>query len=320
MLHYHSNIYTKIRSLILKQSNISNKKDRIVKVGNFDLLMPADHTLEVFKKSYKRYDLPLEELAEVLATKYPQLSSIDIGANVGASAVSIYNKTGGKVLCIEGDLQSLPYLQHNLKFLNGAGILAECFIGRSNAFIDVKNVQRPTSGSGSFTAALTSSKTAHPVESLTSVLKKLPLFLSTKLLKIDTDGFDFEIICDSLELLATMRPVLFFEFAPDYLSQNTIYTPISTMKELTKVAYKAFVVFDNFGNFLLSTKQWESFIDLTFYLKRNTKSDNRIFYYDVCAFHEEDLDLFTKFVHLQHTLTLNKTEIAQFEMVEKLLI
>lgn len=91
------------------------------------------------------------------------------------------------------------------------------------------------------------------------------------------------------------------------------------MKALAQNGYTGFVVFDNFGNFLLSTNRWQDFIDLTCYLKRNAQGDNRIYYYDVCTFHADDHDLFEAFVNQQRLLALDKAEKREYlEIVKKL--
>jgi hypothetical protein len=129
------------------------------------------------------------------------------------------------------------------------------------------------------------------MKSLKTILQKYPQFLETKLLKIDTDGYDFGIIKNSLELIAVLKPVVFFEYYLDLLDDWN-FESISTIFELMKLQYKHFIIYDNFGNYMFSISDIEQFKDLNAYLKSNKKYKQIIYYFDVGAFHQDDDDLF----------------------------
>lgn len=190
--------------------------DKTIRVGTFDLVVPGNHYLERFQKQYKRYDVPLGEVAACLSKKYNALASIDIGANVGASAALLHSKTNGAVLCIEGDEQSLTYLRKNVQAFGAYGTIEACFVGIDNTFVDVNKVDRPVSTSGSFVGAVTANKTACSMKSLFRLVQEHPTFSNAKLIKIDTDGFDFAIIQASLDFFTQTKPAIFFEYAPAF--------------------------------------------------------------------------------------------------------
>jgi len=108
------------------------------------------------------------------------------------------------------------------------------------------------------------------------------------LLKIDTDGFDCQIILSSLPLLAEMRPVLFFEYDPN-LFRDKQPDGFVVFERLREIGYGHFLFYDNEGDYLALTKADDTRLlrDLDGYF-RGRQSE---FYADVCAVQAVDLDL-----------------------------
>ncbi len=55
---------------------------------------------------------------------------------------------------------------------------------------------------------------------LESIVMEYPQFIHTKMVKIDTDGYDLIILRGGLKYLETSKPVLFFEYDPYFLQQH----------------------------------------------------------------------------------------------------
>ncbi|WP_457831801.1 hypothetical protein, partial [Staphylococcus aureus] len=83
-----------------------------------------------------------------------------------------------------------------------------------------------------------------------------------RLIKIDTDGFDFQIIMSSAALLKAIQPVVFYEYAP-FERPNGVADGIGSFQTLLQAGYEHFIFYDNFGHYLihLGTNQAEQFID-----------------------------------------------------------
>ena len=111
---------------------------------------------------------------------------------------------------------------------------------------------------------------------------------SPKLIKVDTDGMDCEILMSSAVLLGQARPVLFFEYDP-YLTQLAGPKAQEVFPFLLSLGYRRMLVYENTGDFLITADLDDHRLmgELhDFYLGRKS-----IRYADVCVFHANDLDL-----------------------------
>jgi hypothetical protein len=114
----------------------------------------------------------------------------------------------------------------------------------------------------------------------------------TCFIKTDTDGYDFRILMDSLEWLASAHPAILFENqirnSPDLNSANELYV------RLVEIGYAYFIVWDDPGFHLLSTTSLDVLIDLNRYLFRVWQNDGHksIFNYDVLCLHQSDYDIY----------------------------
>jgi FkbM family methyltransferase len=273
-------------------------------IGPFRLLLPADHRLDAYQKTWLRYDTALGHVAQTVFRKYPDSCAIDIGANVGDSAALIRNHADVPVLCVEGNPEYSECLAHNAALI-GRVELETCFVGRDDAAVDLGRVR-----SARGTTTVVDAVGAHGpdfsgMKSLETILRLHPDFRRAKLLKSDTDGSDFPIIEASAGVISELRPVLYFEY-------DTGYTPdgeaeaLRAMNRLFEIGYHYFLVYDNFGNYLISiaSPEAERFVDLNTCLASNrAKSGTRvIFYFDICALAKEDADLFHAMRAMEWTL------------------
>ena len=131
------------------------------------------------------------------------------------------------------------------------------------------------------------------VKRLDELLAGVPGFAHSRLIKIDTDGFDFQIIMSSAVLLADLKPVLYYEYAP-FEQPNGVADGISSFQSLLESGYRHFRVYDNFGHFLihLGAEHLAQFIDLNAFLCSNRVNGVAVPYFDICAMMPEDRDLF----------------------------
>lgn len=127
-------------------------------------------------------------------------------------------------------------------------------------------------------------------------LKRHNNFLKSKLIKIDTDGFDCEILIGSLDLLSQIKPVIFFEYGPYYLRKFKS-DEFEIFKKLRNIGYKAAIIYNNIGEYLVSIrlKNKEIIEDLNNYFSGRNGSQ----YCDICVFHKEDFDLFKRIRNLE---------------------
>lgn len=265
-------------------------------IGQYTILLPPDHPLDRYQKNWRRYDTALGYIAQTVAQKYADsAAAIDIGANVGDSAALIRSLADIPVLCIEGNPEFLEYLEQNAATIEKIAI-ATCFVGQDGNVVDLEQIISER-GTASIAASASTEQPLWFVEmhSLNTILQLYPQFQTAKLLKIDTDGFDFSIIRSSINVLSKLQPVLHFEYDISFNSQGDIES-LEAIQILLESGYQGFIVYDNFGNYVMSLSSdiMSAFRDLNTCLLSNQRKSGTpsIYYFDICAFTTQDTDLF----------------------------
>jgi FkbM family methyltransferase len=243
-----------------------------------------------YRSSFHLYDTALARIASILKAKYHTLHAIDIGANVGDTAALIREFAEIPVLCIEGDPVLLPILTENAIRLGPGVTIEPSFVGEDGKAVNLNSAD--DLGRNACLVKAMDPQGSVRLRSLRSILTDYPAFCSAKLLKTDTEGFDFDIIRQSLDFIQQSKPVVFFEYDP-YLRPNEPHAGLETIEALIRAGYSNFIYYDNFGNFLLQSEASNSsiFSDLDGYLASNRRHGVAVYYFDICALHQEDADL-----------------------------
>ncbi|MBF2099129.1 MAG: FkbM family methyltransferase [Gloeomargaritaceae cyanobacterium C42_A2020_066] len=231
----------------------------------------------------------------------PHTAAIDIGANIGDSAALIRSNASVPILCIEGNPLFIPYLIENSSKLGGIS-LVRCFVGGQSGAVSLDNIQN-YGGTATFQST---SQLSHghgiPIRTLNDIVAERPDFRESKLLKIDTDGHDFDIIQYHVNFLERQKPVIFFEYDITFEDDGPM-EGLQTLECLVQSGYLYFVVYDNFGNYLgrVENGDVDRLIDLTVCLvsQRFLSGNPAIYYLDMCGFTDADHDLFSKLVSLE---------------------
>jgi FkbM family methyltransferase len=277
----------------IKNTFFQVKDIELHSIGKYQITLPANHPLKSYQSTYKRYDIALGEISIEIKKKYQNLKAIDVGANIGDSAALISKYSKIPTLCIEGNKTFLPILEQNINNIGDHIKLEKNFIGPKNLNININKIHTHR-GTASIAKAIDNNEKSEntvKTKSLKEILEKHSDFSNFKLFKTDTDGYDFNIIQSSIEILEKNKPIIFFEYDPS-MSPNGNTESIKTIKQLSDINYENFIIYDNFGNYLCSTNNIETFKDLNIYLKSNNKYKKIVYYLDICAFNREDSDLF----------------------------
>jgi len=99
------------------------------RIGRFELLLSGDHLLDRYQRDYRLTDTALGEIVRLAAAKYPDLTAVDIGANVGDTAAVMCRHRDIPVLCIEGHPAFVSLLRRNVARLPSGIEIAECLVG-----------------------------------------------------------------------------------------------------------------------------------------------------------------------------------------------
>jgi FkbM family methyltransferase len=276
-----ANIFTRLFYKIIKLS------DPLIsyKIAGFNLLLPFSHQLPFILKTYPLYSSNLARLAKYVKQKYEHLKFIDIGANIGDSIALLRKEAEFPILCIEGDEQFLSVLEKNATLFSEVYII-KAYLG------ECSNSIRGTTIKQGGTAHLSDNKVGNniiEVKKLSDVLKDYPSFWQSKMIKVDTDGFDCKILRGAADFLKSAKPIIFFEYDPFFLSQQGD-DGTSIFNDLSSYGYKNLLIYDNFGDLMFSTNINNSRLLEELHLYFSGRLGHR--YCDICVFHTEDSDLF----------------------------
>lgn len=255
------------------------------KIGEHIILLNREHLLPDYQSQHRLYD----RFLPILCKQFNDLDRwiIDVGANVGDTAVAIAQACHNPILCIEGDDDFFKLLQYNVdKF----------FAERKPAVICIKAMV----GSGRFSGFLEGDgTTAFLAQSearcrFASTLDDLSRDVGApaaaiSIIKVDTDGYDGDVILSAAIILAASKPVIFWE---NYFSTVEQMRDLEVLYQgLHDVGYRYFWVFDNFGNLMLQECSVNNILDLNEYVASQefhgcTRS---IFYTDILAAPDDKL-------------------------------
>ena len=251
---------------------------RKYRINNYSIQIDFDHRLPYYQNSHPFYDKFLPHLVQYL----PKNSLvIDVGANVGDTLVGMLAHNDQlHYLCIEASDHFFSDLKKNINSLRTQN--SELNISIVNEFVgkNITNISLDGKDGTKHAAAVGDIK----AKTMISILSELGLeSLSLSLLKTDVDGFDWDVISASYEVLSH-KPYVYFECEYFNLEQLASYEKL--FSEMISKGYSKFAFFDNFGQFILSTEKLTEIKDLLYYVKRQNffKSSRTYYYYDVLAF------------------------------------
>ena len=226
-------------------------------IGKYTIDIPPNYALPNAQKNNKLHGRFLPVLAKKLTSNK---LIIDVGANIGDTAIAILQHCENPIICIEPSDVFFPYLEKNLKKL------------APKDFNRVKTFKKLV-GTGFFSGELNHSvggtATIKISESLNTVThialdKLIKDSSNVLLLKVDTDGFDFDVIKSAEKILSDSEPILFWE---NYTFEDYQYKGFDELYSLlTKKRYKYIYVFDSFGNLITEESDFVTLKNLNSYV------------------------------------------------------
>ena len=276
----------KYRSLSKARAMLAHNEERLVRyrLDGTELLLPLSHELPLFRSSHPQYSSNIGRIALSVARKYPSATIIDIGANVGDTAAIIRASSRAPILCIEGDAYFFNLLQINIA-RSGMRDVEPCFAFVGAEQCEIRGGLRHESGTASYSSNASQSTAQIP---LSEILVTFPNFKQSKLLKIDTDGFDCQILAAELDWISRARPVVFIEYDP-FLTQVQEYDSSRIFSEVASVGYKLAVFWENTGQYLLTAELADRALIEDIHLRYSQGAGRS--YVDIAFIHEDDLEL-----------------------------
>jgi FkbM family methyltransferase len=264
----------------LKQKNTENK---YITIQNKSLLSPINHPLEGFMNEFRLYDRFLTVLAKHLPN---DKKVIDIGANIGDTLFGMIDNCSSKFYCIEPSEYFFSFLEKNVLNLSKEN---------RNRIILLKEMI----GTGSFKGVLQQYHEGSAKLKLDQINDNKYISLDNLaisdviLIKVDTDGFDFDVIESAKQICKESKPILFWE---NEISEDFQLNGFEQMYyNLSELGYDTLFIFDNFGNLIFENSNFETLKQLNTYIYSMKKYDctRTIFYTDVLAVSDKHKGLVT---------------------------
>lgn len=249
-----------------------------VKIGKNLLHVPAGHPMPRYRVQWGCFDRPLQWLASALDSLDRLPCAIDVGANIGDSLAQICHQRNLPVLCIEPATEYLGALEANIERI-GSGAAVRALIADGEL-----SERKLVTGAG--TARLVEDHSGNGGTStvpLEALLDEWPAFQKATLVKIDTDGFDLDVIRSGWPWIIKAKPALFFEFDMTF-GRATINDGRSMLEQLVAIGYRYFLLFDNFGHLVYDLDlHADSFDTALRYLRSNITHGKVAYYFDIAA-------------------------------------
>jgi FkbM family methyltransferase len=243
------------------------------------LWMPFSHMLPYYSSVAPQYDTLLQRLATYIRSSQGRVCGIDVGANIGDTILACALTSKDQFLAIEPVPLFFHYLERNLGDQpNVFRIQRIC----SSKDTDL-NFQIEASRGTAQIRETNEKQTPIAAARLDTILQSNSDFSRCNFLKIDTDGYDFEVIRGAKQLIASAKPAVLFE-CNNFENQHFIDDVLEVFQLFAKAGYQNALVYDNAGYFLcrLNPNQPASFSFSL--LHKLAKQD---YYFDVLMLHEE---------------------------------
>jgi FkbM family methyltransferase len=251
--------------------------------GQFSLECDSSHHLPKILDVLPNFGRNLADIVNALEAQEPHV--IDVGANIGDTAILLARfAPGAKVLCIEGDSRFMSDLKRNTSQIGGVTI-AEAILSDRSAQVSGEFVTK----NGTAHVVLGEGSDLLQVQTLDDLLTAYPEFSCPDVIKIDTDGFDPAILRGAKGVLASSKPVVFYEWHPDFYNiagENDI----NHADFLMDLGYDGFMIFTNVGELLLRVRRpgHDILESLACFSRARRRIDD--WHFDVAAFPTERLN------------------------------
>lgn len=245
-----SGLRKKAWSLVRKAMiKVLNDPTCILQIHGMRLKLPLSHSLPAYLKQFPFYDRLPQRISEYIHQKQGHLSCIDVGANIGDTIASFYKDNEDAFLAIEPNSKFNKLLSENW--------------GWNNNVIVISDICADCSDEGTFviqekngTASILQSENAINMRRrpLDEILSDYPFAENVNVIKIDTDGHDFEVIKGATGLLSKRLPMVLFE-CDAFSNTNYVEHCLKTLLVFKQCGYKDFLLYDNFG-YLVSIQSY----------------------------------------------------------------
>ncbi len=271
-----------IRNALIKR--LSDPTCSLLIHGRY-LKLPLSHLLPIYLNQFPFYDRLPQRISEYIHQKQGHLNCIDVGANIGDTIASFYKEDTDTFLAIEPNPKFNKLLTENWGWNKNVAVVSDICSSDSD---EGTFVIQEKNGTASILQKENGIKMIR--RTLDEIVDNHPFATNANVLKIDTDGNDFEVIEGSNRLLQRNLPVVLFE-CDVFENTNYVEDCLRTLKLLKQSGYNYFLLYDNFGYLMgkYSLSDLSPFRNLLFF-----QLTSNFYYFDILIMKNEDIFQFFK--------------------------
>jgi FkbM family methyltransferase len=205
------------------------------------ILLPLSHQMPLYRSRHPRYDRVPMWLAHYIRDTRGSLRMIDVGANVGDTVLATIPCRGDRYLALEPHPRYFPFLASNMSAIETCTAL-QLACGETEGELDLAGAARGTAGPA-FGASTSVSVRQRPLDAIWSEVWHGG---EVDFLKIDTDGFDVQVLRGGRALMRAQRPWVFYE-CDTTISPDAAELHLGAFELMRELGYLRGLAFDNFG-------------------------------------------------------------------------
>lgn len=266
-------VRTKARTLLKREQQYS--------IGGQAVVLPPSHQLPFYQRRDPTYDRYAEALVGGLAAAVGRVHVVDLGANVGDTAVGLLTAHPGvSVTCVEGDDQFVSYLRSNTAPFGDRVEVVEGFVGPVGNRLHYRRV----GGTGGFQGGAADDaqevgEWIRPDEILSGAPQD-----ATLVWKSDIDGFDIHVLAEHWAAISACG-LVWFEYDP--VATLGDRADVGRLIDLLGDSGRVLHVYDNLGRRLVSLEPGDPVVSgmrsLTSWLHEQRAGHVTVPYLDVWA-------------------------------------
>lgn len=221
-------------------------------IGGHPVVLPPGHDLPFYQRRDPTYDAYAGAVLRDLASQVARMLVIDVGANVGDTAVEVLAAAPNiEVIAIEGDAHFASYARRNIDQFDGRGRVVEGFVGPVGSQVHF----RANDSTGGFQG--NADDGSEVTEWITpSMLLEDAASFDEVVWKSDIDGFDVHVLVEHWDAISSACRTLWFEFDPAGTLGDR--EDITTLIDQITDSGREVRVFDNLGRELVRLPSGEA--------------------------------------------------------------
>ena len=180
----------------------------------------------------------------------------EVGTNIGASLLQILAaKPHARVVAFEPSARFRPFLEHNLELAGFDHVeVSPLLVGRKPGSMSLYKSGTSATAVSAFYRPGHEPRGKELVE-MTTLDEVFRDRGPVDFIKVDTDGFDFEVLRGAGATLKRDRPILYFELEPRCLVELAPEAPVEGLSWLQSVGYRRLVCLNPAGQLIGTTDE-----------------------------------------------------------------